>query len=126
MISSVASIDMPDNKWPALLDFLHQSCASNIPVHRETGLYCLYSLFEAIADIFMNNVESLFELFNKSINDQESKQVKVTTVLVLGKLSESLDNEDKNTIVSCVYMILEMLIPKLNLENVQGYYTQYG
>lgn len=117
---------MPDNKWPALLDFLHQSCDSKIPVYRETGLYCLYSLFEVIADIFMNNVESLFELFNKSINDQESKQVKVTTVLVLGKLSESLDNEDKNTIVSCVCMILEILIPKLLLENVQGYYTQYG
>ncbi|KAG1056451.1 hypothetical protein G6F43_001668 [Rhizopus delemar] len=98
VVSSVASIDMPDNKWPALLDFLHQSCDSKIPVYRETGLYCLYSLIEVIADIFMNNVESLFELFNKSINDQESKQVKVTTVLVLGKLSESLDNEDKNTI----------------------------
>ncbi|KAG0800838.1 hypothetical protein G6F22_001835 [Rhizopus arrhizus] len=125
VISSVASIDMPDNKWPALLDFLHQSCASNIPVHRETGLYCLYSLFEAIADIFMNNVESLFELFNKSINDQESKQVKVTTVLVLGKLSESLDNEDKNTIkmfkaiIPNMVNVLEQCIKEEDTDNAR-------
>lgn len=100
VISSVASIDMPDNKWPALLEFLHQSCASQNPAHRETGLYCLYTLFEVIADFFMNNTGSLFELFSKSIVDPESKPVRITTVLVLGKLSEFVDSEDKNTIVS--------------------------
>jgi hypothetical protein len=99
VISSVASIDMPDNKWPALLEFLHQSCASQNPAHRETGLYCLYTLFEVIADFFMNNTGSLFELFSKSIVDPESKPVRITTVLVLGKLSEFVDSEDKNTIV---------------------------
>ncbi|KAG0766238.1 hypothetical protein G6F33_004240 [Rhizopus arrhizus] len=98
VISSVASIDMPDNKWPALLEFLHQSCASQNPAHRETGLYCLYTLFEVIADFFMNNTGSLFELFSKSIVDPESKPVRITTVLVLGKLSEFVDSEDKNTI----------------------------
>ncbi|ORE08465.1 ARM repeat-containing protein [Rhizopus microsporus var. microsporus] len=98
VISTVAGIDMPDNKWPALLEFLHQSCSSQSPAHREIGLYCLYTLFEVIADFFMNNTTSLFELFNKTIVDQESKSVRITTVLVLGKLSEFVDSEDKSTI----------------------------
>ncbi|KAK4518253.1 uncharacterized protein ATC70_001605 [Mucor velutinosus] len=98
VISSVASVDMPDDKWPTLLKFLHESCASANASHREIGIYCLYTLFEAIADLFMNNTVSLFELFNKLIVDPESKSVRITTVLVLGKLSEFVDSEDKPTI----------------------------
>jgi hypothetical protein len=91
---------MPDEKWPTLLNFLNESCASQNPCHREIGVYCLYTLFEVIADFFMNNTASLFELFNKLIVDPESKSVRITTVLVLGKLSEFIDSEDKPTIVN--------------------------
>ncbi|OBZ90920.1 putative importin subunit beta-4 [Choanephora cucurbitarum] len=98
VISSVASIDMPDEKWPTLLNFLHESCASQTASHREIGIYCLYTLFEVIADFFMNNTVSLFEMFSKLIVDPESKSVRITTVLVLGKLSEFVDSEDKPTI----------------------------
>jgi hypothetical protein len=48
----------------------------------------------------MNTTTTLFELFNKLIVDPESKQVRIITVLVLGKLSEFVDSEDKGTIVS--------------------------
>lgn len=91
---------MPDEKWPTLLSFLNESCVSQNASHREIGIYCLYTLFEVIADFFMNNTVSLFELFNKLIADPESKPVRITTVLVLGKLSEFIDTEDKPTIVS--------------------------
>lgn len=91
---------MPDEKWPTLLSFLNEACTSQNPSHREIGVYCLYTLFEVIADFFMNNTASLFDLFNKLIVDPESKAVRITTVLVLGKLSEFIDSEDKSTIVS--------------------------
>jgi hypothetical protein len=91
---------MPDEKWPALLNFLNESCASQTASHREIGIYCLFTLFEVIADFFMNTTTTLFELFNKLIVDPESKQVRITTVLVLGKLSEFVDSKDKATIVS--------------------------
>lgn len=103
VISAAASVDMPDKKWPDLLNFLNDSCASQNPAHREVGIYCLYTLFEVIADVFMNNTASLFELFNKSIVDPESRTVRVTTVLTLGKLSEFVDSEDKATIVSRIW-----------------------
>jgi hypothetical protein len=82
------------------MNFLQESCASANPGHREVGIYCLYTLFEVAADFFMNNTGSLFELFNKMIVDPDSKSVRITTVLVLGKLSEFVDSEDKSTIVS--------------------------
>ncbi|CEI91730.1 hypothetical protein RMCBS344292_06011 [Rhizopus microsporus] len=123
VISTVAGIDMPDNKWPALLEFLHQSCSSQSPAHREIGLYCLYTLFEVIADFFMNNTTSLFELFNKTIVDQESKSVRITTVLVLGKLSEFVDSEDKSTIkmfraiIPSMVNVLEQCIKDSDTDN---------
>ncbi|KAI8344311.1 armadillo-type protein [Chlamydoabsidia padenii] len=98
VISSIARVDMPENKWPDLLAFLNQACASNNAIHREVGTYCLYTLFEVIADFFMNHTAPLFDLFSKTIVDPESKNVRVTTVLTLGKLAEYIDSEDKQNI----------------------------
>lgn len=81
VISSVARIDVPENRWPDLLGFLNEACASTNPSHREVGTYILYALFEVIGDYFMNHTEALYQLFNKSIVDPESKKVRVTTVL---------------------------------------------
>lgn len=117
---------MPDDKWPALLKFLHESCASANASHREIGIYCLYTLFEVIADLFMNNTVSLFELFNKLIVDPESKSVRITTVLVLGKLSEFVDSEDKSTIVSVCVGVYKRVLTRFMIENVQSHYSQYG
>jgi hypothetical protein len=81
VISSIARIDIPEDKWPELLGFLNQACASSVAIHREVGTYCLYTLFEVIADFFMDHTAPLFTLFSNSIADQESKRVRVTTVL---------------------------------------------
>ncbi|KAG2189939.1 hypothetical protein INT46_007883 [Mucor plumbeus] len=81
VISSIARIDVPENKWPELLGFLNQACASATAIHREVGTYCLYTLFEVIADFFMDHTAPLYDLFSKAIVDPESKRVRVTTVL---------------------------------------------
>ncbi|CEJ00931.1 hypothetical protein RMCBS344292_14971 [Rhizopus microsporus] len=102
VISSIARIDVPENKWPELLGFLNQACTSGTTIHREVGTYCLYTLFEVIADFFMDHTAPLYALFSKSIADPESKRVRVTTVLTLGKLAEFIESEDKENIVSCI------------------------
>ncbi|OBZ84924.1 putative importin subunit beta-4 [Choanephora cucurbitarum] len=109
VISSIARIDMPESKWPELLGFLNQACASTTAIHREVGTYCLYTLFEVIADFFMDHIAPLFELFQKSIVDPESKRVRVTTVLTLGKLAEFIETEDKENIKSFRNMIPGMV-----------------
>ncbi|CEP12868.1 hypothetical protein [Parasitella parasitica] len=109
VISSIARIDVPENKWPELLGFLNQACASTNVIHREVGSYCLYTLFEVIADFFMNHTAPLYELFSKTIVDPESKRVRVTTVLTLGKLAEFIETEDKENIKSFKNMIPGMV-----------------
>ncbi|KAI8069064.1 armadillo-type protein [Gilbertella persicaria] len=109
VISSIARIDVPENKWPELLGFLNQACASATAIHREVGTYCLYTLFEVIADFFMDHTAPLYDLFQKSIVDPESKRVRVTTVLTLGKLAEFIETEDKENIKSFRNMIPGMV-----------------
>ncbi|KAI7902067.1 armadillo-type protein [Cokeromyces recurvatus] len=109
VISSIARIDIPENKWPELLGFLNQACNSPTVIHREVGTYCLYALFEVIADFFMDHTAPLFELFSKSIADPESKRVRITTVLTLGKLAEFIETEDKENIKSFRIMIPGMV-----------------
>ncbi|KAI8988658.1 armadillo-type protein [Pilobolus umbonatus] len=99
VISSIARIDVPEHKWPELLGFLNEACASSVAIHREVGTYCLYTLFEVIADFFINHTAPLFDLFNKAINDPESKRVRVTTVLTLGKLAEILEGDHQKATV---------------------------
>ncbi|KAI8075033.1 armadillo-type protein [Gongronella butleri] len=123
VISSVARIDMPENKWPHLLTFLNQSCESPNAVHREVGTYCLYTLFEVLAEFFMNHTESLFQLFSKTIADPESKNVRVTTVLTLGKVAEFIDVEDKANIkmftetIPSIVGVLEQCLKESDEEN---------
>ncbi|KAI9246087.1 armadillo-type protein [Phascolomyces articulosus] len=109
VISSVARLDVPEESWPELLTFLNQACASANAGHREVGTYILFTLFEVIADFFMNNMGPLYELFNKTLVDPESLKVRVTTVLILGKLAEFIDMEDKENIKSFRDMIPAMV-----------------
>ncbi|KAI9310977.1 armadillo-type protein [Dichotomocladium elegans] len=98
VISSIAHLDIPRESWPELLTFLHQACTSPDASHREVGTYLLYTLFEAIADYFMQNTTPLYELLATSIVDPESIKVRVTTVLILGKLGEFVEPENKEDI----------------------------
>ncbi|EPB87956.1 hypothetical protein HMPREF1544_05247 [Mucor circinelloides 1006PhL] len=109
VISSIARIDVPENKWPELLGFLNQACASTTAIHREVGTYCLYTLFEVIADFFMDHTAPLYDLFSKAIVDPESKRVRKTTVLTLGKLAEFIETDDKENIKSFRNMIPGMV-----------------
>jgi hypothetical protein len=80
VISAVARIDIPEGKWQDLLQFLYQCCNSPNAAHREVGIYCLYTLFETVSEVFLEHLGNLFELFAKSLNDPESKTVRVTTL----------------------------------------------
>ncbi|ORX55218.1 ARM repeat-containing protein [Hesseltinella vesiculosa] len=123
VISSIARIDVEENKWPELLTFLNQACESANYIHREVGSYCLYTLFEVISEVFMSHAAALYQLFNKAIVDPESKNVRVTTVLTLGKLAELIDVDDKENIkmfaamVPSIVNVLEQCLKESDEEN---------
>ena len=76
----IASIEVPQNTWPALFPFLQQSCSSQEVVHREVGSYILFTVLESIVEGFEKHLSGLLELFRGLLVDPESSEVRITTV----------------------------------------------
>lgn len=92
------TLDPP--QWPALLPFLYQAAQSPQASHRETAIYVLFSLLDAVADSFQQSLPQLFKLFSTSLVDRESAEVRITTLRALGKIAEYIDSSDKADVVS--------------------------
>lgn len=80
VIAAIAAIEVPEGTWPDLLPFLHRSCTSTIPAHREVGSYILFTVLENIVDGFQEHLENLFKLFGQLLLDPQSADVRITTV----------------------------------------------
>lgn len=100
VIASIAKHDLPNGEWQDLPNFLVQAATSNVVGDRVVGLYILYTLFEALDEVFANRMNDLFALFSRTIEDPESAEVRATTLLVLGCMSEIIDGEDKESVKS--------------------------
>ena len=90
---------MPLGHWPTLLPFLEQTCMSQQSIHREVGIYILYTVLENIVEGFESHLQSFFKLFEALLNDPESSEVRITTVKALGVIAQYIDADDKADIV---------------------------
>jgi hypothetical protein len=79
VIAAIAGIEMPVNGWPQLLPFLLETATSSQAVHRDVGIYILYTVLETIVEGFQEHLQSLFKLFENLLCDPESAEVRVTT-----------------------------------------------
>ncbi|EED79225.1 predicted protein, partial [Postia placenta Mad-698-R] len=98
VIAAIAYIELPMNSWNQLLPFLEQTCQSPTAIHREVGVYILYTVLETIVEGFENHLPSFFKLFAVLLNDPESAEVRITTVRALGVIAQYIDSDDKQAI----------------------------
>ncbi|RDX41000.1 ARM repeat-containing protein [Polyporus arcularius HHB13444] len=98
VIAAIASIEIPLDHWPNLLPFVQQTCVSPQAVHREVGIYILFTVLESIVEGFETHLQSFFKLFGELLNDPESAEVRVTTVRALGVIAQYIDSDDKANI----------------------------
>ncbi|KAH9941479.1 ARM repeat-containing protein [Amylocystis lapponica] len=100
VVAAIAAIEIPLGQWPSLLPFLQQTCQSPQAVHREVGIYILYTILENIVEGFESHLQSFFKLFESLLNDPESAEVRITTVRALGVIAQYIDSDDKADIKS--------------------------
>jgi importin-4 len=100
LISTIGRIDMEKNRWPELTVFCQQASTSQRASDREVGLFVIYSLFETESEIFQDRLGDLLQLFSRTIQDPESREVRQTTLLSLGWLSTCIYDRDKALYVS--------------------------
>ncbi|KAK1068243.1 hypothetical protein LTR74_005741 [Friedmanniomyces endolithicus] len=94
VIAAIAKIDLEDGQWADLPGILQQAATSNAAQHREVGIYILYTLLETMPDIFQENMSQMLTLFNRTIQDPESIDVRINTMLALSELAMVLDTDE--------------------------------
>lgn len=94
VIAAIAKVDLDDGQWAELPGMLQQAATSNTVRHREVGLYIIYTLLETMPDMFQDNMTQMLTLFNQTIKDPESMEVRVNTMLALSELAMVLDTDE--------------------------------
>ena len=94
VIAAVAKVDLEDGQWTELPGILQQAAMSQNARHREVGIYIIYTLLEAMPDMLQENMGQMLTLFNRTIQDPESVEVRVNTMLALSELAMVLDTEE--------------------------------
>lgn len=94
IISAIAKIDLNDGEWTDLPNMLVQAAGSGNKDEREVGTYVLFTILETLEDGLEGKIQDLFNLFNKTIRDPESQEVRINTLLALSKLAMDLDSDE--------------------------------
>jgi hypothetical protein len=94
VISAIAKIDLEDGEWATLPSFLMEAATQPQVGHREVGVYILFTLIEAIGDGFSDKLPILFQLFGKTIQDQESEEVRINTMMALSRIAMLIDPDE--------------------------------
>lgn len=94
VISAIAKIDLENKEWSSLPGFLAQASTSQQVAHREVGVYILFTLLETLEDMFEDKLSGLFPLFEKTINDPDSAEVRINTMLCLSRVAMLIEPDD--------------------------------
>ncbi len=97
VIASIARLDLEDGEWLKLPDILvHEVCTSKEIPHREVGIYIVFSLLELAGDVFDSptKLSDLFKLFENTIQDSESAEVRINTLLCLSRVAMLFEPEE--------------------------------
>ncbi len=120
IIAAIASIDLKDGEWADLPAFLQQAATSQVASQRETGVYILFTLLDVMASDFVDRFAVLFKLFNQTIQDPESTDVRVNTMLALSKMAMVLDADEDAESLSAFQEIFPQLVAVLEVIVQQG------
>lgn len=94
IISAIAKIDLADGEWADLPNLLLQVGGTGSAAERAVAIYILFTILDTIGEGFEEKFGELFALFNKTIRDPESPEVRINTLMSLGKLASHLDSEE--------------------------------
>ncbi len=94
VVSAIAKIDLEDGEWADLPGLLAKAAASPQVRHREVAVYILFTLLEAAGDGFTDKLPNLFSLFSETIQDPESQEVRINTMMALSRVAMLIEPDE--------------------------------
>jgi len=109
VIAAIAALDLEDNEWPDLLPALFTLVGSNDVPQREVGSYIMFSLLETNPTTFHEHTPQVLQLFSRTIQDPQSADVRINTMMSIGAMLMMFDPEEEPQNVAA----LQTLIPHM-------------
>lgn len=94
VIAAIAARDFEDGEWADLPGYLQQAATSATARHREVGTYIIWTTLESVGDDFPGKSADLYKLFSSTIQDPESVEVRINTLLGLSRLAMLLEPDE--------------------------------
>ena len=113
LVGAIAKVELEDGEWPELPGLLVQAATSSKQEDRVVGVYLLFSILETMGDGFSEKFGDLFKLFNRTIQDPESFEVRINTMLALSKMAMVIDAEDDQASVKAFQGIFPSMVAVL-------------
>lgn len=129
VISHIADIELPLGTWPQLLPFLFNTSQSTSSVHRHISIFIFFTILDTLSESEDSNVSfdqylpQIMGVFEKSLQDPESLEVRITTVRALGRVALHLEPDavgDLQAMQSAVPRIVEILHQCLQESHLDG------
>lgn len=115
VISAIAKIDLEDGEWADLPATLRQISQSQRHEERAVGVYLLFTILEVMGEGFKAKLNEFFALFQKTIQDPESFEVQVNTLLALGTIAVSIDSDEDEAAVQAFQNFLPPMVNVLKV-----------
>ena len=110
VIAAIAKIDFENSEWLDLIDVLLRAGADSNARPREVATYILFSTLESAGETTMHKFKQILQLFSKTINDSESAEVRINTMLALSRIAIILDvDNDEESLRSIQNAIPQMV-----------------
>lgn len=129
VVSHIADVELPLGTWPQLLPFLFNSSQSSSSAHRHVAIFIFYTVLDTLSDSSESNVSfdqylpQIMGVFEKSLQDPESLEVRITTVRALGRVALNLESDavgDLQAMQNAVPKIVEILHQCLQESHFEG------
>ena len=100
VIVAIASIDVKLGLWPELATLCESGAFSEVTEMRVFALNLIYSLLEKDPTLLREfQYQDLMELFQATLHDRESREVRQLTLRCMGEFSQQIFRKDKEVYV---------------------------
>ena len=110
VITAIAKVDLDNEQWPDLFDILVQAARSQTPRHREVGTYVLFTTIEVLGEDMSAKIPQLLQLFSETINDPQSAEVKINSMLALSRIAIILDSEEDAASLNAIQELVPQMV----------------
>ena len=109
VVAAIAKVDLADGDWQEIFDTMLQACNDSNPRSREVGTFIIFSTIESAGESASHKFAQLLNTFNKTIQDPQSAETRINTMLALSRIAIILDSDEDGQTLAAI----QNLVPKM-------------